>query len=47
MIYKIKTKRKMHSVKWDRCVKKVSRKRTAINPFAVCTKRLGKKSFAK
>jgi len=47
MLYKIKSKRKVHSARWDRCVKKVARKKSAVNPFAVCTKSLGKKSFVK
>jgi hypothetical protein len=46
MAYKIR-KRRVHSAKWDSCVKKVSRKGTAVNPYAVCTKSLGRKSFAK
>jgi hypothetical protein len=45
MAYKIRKRRKVHTTKWDRCVKKVSKKGTAVNPYAVCTKRLGKKSF--
>lgn len=48
MPYRIKNKRKkIHTAKWDRCVSDVSRKRTAVNPYAVCTKRLGRKSFRK
>lgn len=29
--------RKKHSPKWDRCVRKVKRRRTAVNAAAVCT----------
>lgn len=47
MKYTIKRKRRIHTAKWDSCVKKVKRKGTAVNPFAVCTSRLGKESFTK
>jgi hypothetical protein len=47
MTYKLKRRKKVHSAKWDRCVKKVSKKGTAVNPYAVCTRSLGKKSYAK
>lgn len=30
-------KRKKHSAKWDRCVRQVQRRRTAVNAAAVCT----------
>lgn len=43
-----KTKRKpIHTKKWDLCVKGVKKKGTAVNPYAVCTKSLGKKAFLK
>jgi hypothetical protein len=29
--------RKKHAAKWDRCVRKVKRRRTALNAAAVCT----------
>lgn len=44
---KIKRRKRIHTAKWDRCVKKVRAKGTAINPFSVCTKALGKESFIK
>lgn len=44
MPYTTKRKR-VHTVKWDRCVKKVRKKRTSANPYAVCTSQLGKESF--
>lgn len=47
MTYKIRKIRKVHTIKWDRCVKKVNKKGIAVNPVAVCTKRLGKKSYLK
>jgi hypothetical protein len=47
MPYKIKGRKRLHSAKWDRCVRKVSRKGTAVSPYAVCTKALGKKSFSR
>jgi hypothetical protein len=45
MAYKIKPRRRIHTAKWDSCVKKVGKSGTAYNPYAVCTKRLGRKSF--
>jgi hypothetical protein len=45
MAYKIRKQRKWHTKKWERCVKKVKRKSKSVNPFAVCTSRLGRKSF--
>ena len=45
MPYKIKGK--IHTAKWDSCVKDVRKKGTAVNPYAVCTSKLGKKSFLK
>lgn len=45
MAYKQKRTRKVHTAKWDRCVKKISKKGTAVNPFAVCTAKIGKSSF--
>jgi len=47
MKYAIQRKRRIHTVKWDSCVRKVKRKGTAVNPFAVCTSQLGKSSFTK
>jgi len=47
MAYKLKRRKRVHSAKWDRCVAKVKRKGTSVNPYAVCTSRLGRKSFAK
>jgi hypothetical protein len=44
MAYKIK---RTHSPSWRRCVKKVKRKDTRVNPYAVCTSSLGRKSFKK
>jgi hypothetical protein len=38
---------KVHTAKWDKCVKKVKRKHTAVNPYAVCTASLKEKSFRK
>lgn len=29
-----------HSAKWDRCVKKVKRSHSAVDPYAVCTARI-------
>jgi hypothetical protein len=47
MAFKIKKPRKrIHSARWDRCVKKVKKQSTAYNPYAVCTARLGRKSFS-
>jgi len=46
MKYQLKHKRKkIHSAKWDRCVKDVRKKGTAVNEYAVCTSKLKKKSF--
>jgi hypothetical protein len=36
-----KTKKKIHTRKFDKCVKEVERKGTAVNPYAVCQKSLG------
>lgn len=47
MAYKIKKKRKVHTAKWNRCVEDVETKGTAYSPYAVCTKKLGRKSFRK
>lgn len=48
MPYSQKSKhKKIHSKEWDECVGKVKRKNTAVNPYAVCTHSLGKKSFRK
>jgi len=33
-----------HSAKWDRCVKDVKRKGSAVSPYAVCTSRVGNPS---
>jgi hypothetical protein len=38
-------RRSIHSAKWDRCVKDVKRKGTAVDPYAVCTAALGELSF--
>lgn len=38
--------RKKHSAKWDRCVREVRRRGGAVNPDAVCTGSLGRKSYA-
>lgn len=46
MAYKTKRKR-IHTKKWDKCVKDVRAKGTTYNEYAVCTKALGKKSFKK
>lgn len=46
MAYKLKTK-KVHSVKWDSCVKDVKAKESSVNPYAVCTSSLKEKSFTK
>lgn len=40
-------RRKVHTAKWDRCVTDVKRKKTVRNPYAVCTKSMGKESFRK
>jgi hypothetical protein len=47
MAYKIKRRKIIHTAKWDRCVKKVRAKGTAISPYAVCSARLKEKSFLK
>ena len=44
--FRVKRKR-IHTAKWDRCVKKVRKQGKAVNPFAVCTKALGKGSYIK
>ena len=36
--------RKKHSAKWDRCVRQVKRRRTAVNAAAVCTAALRRKA---
>lgn len=37
------TKHYAHTKKWKHCVKKVKAKRTPVNPYAVCTARLGRR----
>jgi len=34
-------RRSVHTAEWDRCVKEVRRKGTAVDPYAVCTAALG------
>lgn len=46
MAYKTKRK-KVHTEKFDRCVRDVKKKGTAVSAYAVCTKSLGKKAFLK
>ena len=47
MAFKVKRK-KVRSLAFDRCVEKVRKKdRKVRNPFAICTKSLGKKAFVK
>lgn len=36
-----------HSAKWDRCVREVKRRGTAVDPYAVCTAALGELSRRK
>ncbi len=47
MVFKVKSKRKkVRSPAFDRCVEKVKKKDSKVrNPFAICTKSLGKKAF--
>jgi hypothetical protein len=47
MAYKIRRRKRIHTAKWDRCVKKVKAKGTAVSPYAVCTAKLKGKSFLK
>jgi hypothetical protein len=35
---------RIHTAKFDRCVKKVATKSRKVNPYAVCTKKLGYKA---
>ena len=35
--------RKKHSAKWDRCVRRVKRRRTAVSAAAVCTAALSRR----
>jgi len=44
MAYKIK---RTHSPSWKRCVKKVKRKESRVNPYAICSASLKGKSFKK
>jgi len=39
--------KRIHTKKWERCVKKVRKAGTSVNPYAVCTASLGKKAFLK
>ncbi len=34
--------KKIHTAKFDRCVKKVKQSGSAVNPYAVCSKSLGR-----
>jgi len=47
MPYNYFKRKKVHTAKWDKCVSDVEAKQTSVNPYAVCTKSLGKKSFLK
>lgn len=42
-----RSRRKIHTAKWDRCVKDVQKSGVSRNAFAVCTKALGKAGFLK
>ncbi len=37
----------IHTPKWKRCVDKVKAKGSGVNSYAVCTSKLGRKSFLK
>jgi hypothetical protein len=39
--------RRIHTAKFRRCVREVELQGTAKNPYAVCTKALGKEAFLK
>jgi len=39
--------KRIHTRKWQRCVRKVKRKGKVKSPEAVCTKKLGRKSYLK
>lgn len=47
MSYKIKKKSKIHTNKFDRCVKKVENRGDPVNPFALCQKSLKEKAIKK
>jgi DNA-directed RNA polymerase subunit RPC12/RpoP len=44
---RVRTGRRVHSAKWDRCVEAVKAHDGKYNPYAMCTARLGEKSFLK
>ena len=41
----LKPQEKTHSDKWDRCVDDVTKKGSAVDPYAVCTSQLGSGSY--
>ena len=40
-------RKKVHTAKWDRCVKDVRKKGTAVDPYAVCTAAMGELAIRK
>ena len=47
IVKKKKVKKRIHTMKWERCVKDIGKTKGIKSPEVICTSKLGKTSFLK